>query len=47
MIARIWRGTVRADDATDYARYITVSLWESEQSVQGSFGTASGQAGAS
>jgi heme-degrading monooxygenase HmoA len=38
MIARIWRGTVRADDATAYASYLQESGIEGYKKTQGNRG---------
>ena len=34
MIARIWRGAVRAQDAATYAEFITVSFWASREAIE-------------
>ena len=39
MIARVWHGTTRAEDAAEYARYVEASGMEAARALPGSRGT--------
>ena len=39
MIARVWRGATRAEDAEEYARYLEASGMETARAIPGSRGT--------